>query len=539
MPQGQSKTGDMKLEQFGGMLPSWDDQLLPEGQAAFSQNAYLFSGALLGWRQPKLLRALNNSAAKYVYRIPTTVQNTAAAILYFVSNPNAGDQVSLGEEVYTFVTAAVTSAYTVLRGATAAISATNLFAAFTTDNGKNTNAGVLYGTGTVANPAIDETAPITKNILALDIVRIETFAPDFGAAFNSTLVGENTGAARLNWRYNGVTTTTFQGGTNQSFDATITGASTWMEFVDPDTDVMRSPVVDDQFDRYYFASPSVAPQYNTRDRITAGQTPWLLGVPPPGCAPGVDISGGGSSATLGFATTTSGATATPGANVLYLIPITPPGAMLLNDITAVPQGTFAAGQFAAVLYSDLNGSPHSLINVGQPVTGLTAGSPIASAFLNPTGLLMNVKYWIGFMTDTACPFQKANDTGFTGVTSLNTFSNGPPGVINNLATHFPELQVWGDLTTSSVIEARSYVYTYVSAYDEESAPSPATLGTGWANGTWTIHLFQPPPDQIGITRNLTLTRLYRSVTLLARLHTSLLRSYPLRRRPIWTRSPTT
>ena len=143
---------------------------------------------------------------------------------------------TLGEEVYTF-SAAVVAAYDVLIGASAATAATNLFNAFTVDNGKNTNVGVQYGTGTVANPAIDQTAPITKNILATDHPRVSVVAPSSGAAFNTTLVAAT--GSHLSWTFNGAATTTFQeGGTNLSFDASITGASTWLEFIDPDTDVI-------------------------------------------------------------------------------------------------------------------------------------------------------------------------------------------------------------------------------------------------------------------------------------------------------------
>ena len=55
----------LKLEQFGGMLPGWDDHLIPQGQAASSVNGYLFNGNLAGWRTPKLLHTLSNSAAKF------------------------------------------------------------------------------------------------------------------------------------------------------------------------------------------------------------------------------------------------------------------------------------------------------------------------------------------------------------------------------------------------------------------------------------------------------------------------------------------
>lgn len=510
MAQGQDDS--FKLSQFGGMLPAWDDHYLPESQAASSSNAYLFSGALESWRVPKLLHTTALANPGFVYRLPRKTSAVATATLVFNANPTEGVTISLGEEVYKF-TATVTNAYDVKIGAAASDSATNLFRAFTFSNGAGTDAGTLYGLGTVANPAIDQSSPNTKNSIGLTAPpKITVVAPDIGAAYNSTLVASS--SVSLPWQFNGNPTSTFLGGANASIATDVTGTSTWLEFVDPDTDVVRSPVVDDQFDRYYMASASVAPQYNTRDRIEAGLPPWLLGVPAPGCTPVVTVTGGGNTDTLGFPNSISSNAGAPGANTIYLIPVTPAGAMSLNDVTAVPASTSTTARFVAVLFNDLNGSPHEVLNVGLPVQSLTAGTPVASAFVNPTGLLMNTQYWLGFMVDQAVEFQFADDTGATGVVSLNTFSNGAPAIIENLQVGFGNLQVWGDMTSSSVLEARSYVYTYVSAYGEEGPPSPATVLTGWANGTWTVGLFQPPPDQLGVTRNLTKINLYRTVTAL-------------------------
>lgn len=505
----QQRDDSFRMNQFGGMLPAWDNHLLPDGQAASSTNGYLFSGALEPWRVPKLLHTFTDNPG-YVYRLPQKTEAAATATLWFNGNPPPGATVLLGEETYMF-TAAVTAAYQVLIGATPAATATNFFAAITYDNGAGTNAGTLYGTGTVANPDIDQTRPQSKNTLATDQPRVTVVAPDIGAAYNTTTV--NSSNANLVWKNAaGVATAAFSGGANASIDTDITGPSTWMEFVDPNTDVIRSPVVDDQYDRYYMASSSLAPMYNTRARIEAGQPAWLLGVPAPGCSPGVTVSGGGNTATIGFPNTTVTGTGTPGANTIYLIPITPAGAQILDDVAVVAQSTNTAARFTAVLFNDVGGSPHTLLNAGVEVVGCTAGGTITSTFTNPTGLLMNVQYWIGIATDTAVAFQLADLTGSQGVVSLNTYANGMPGAIENLDTGYPDLQLWGDLTTSSVLEARSYVYTYLSEYDEESPPSPATVVTGWSNATWTIDLFQPPPDQLGVTRDLKYLRIYRSIT---------------------------
>lgn len=69
-------------------------------------------------------------------------------------------------------------------------------------------------------------------------------------------------------------------------------SSFWMEFQDPDTDVLRTPIANDNFERYYWASPSITPQYNTRARILAGSASFVLGIPQPGSAPTITVAGG-------------------------------------------------------------------------------------------------------------------------------------------------------------------------------------------------------------------------------------------------------
>ena len=85
-----------------------------------------------------------------------------------------------------------------------------------------------------------------------------------------------------------------------------TTVDVWMAWESPNTDIVRSPVLNDTFNRYYWASDSAAPMYNTLARIVAGNSggnaPWLLGVPQP-------AAGGGSGLTLG-ATGGSGVTET-------------------------------------------------------------------------------------------------------------------------------------------------------------------------------------------------------------------------------------
>lgn len=87
---------------------------------------------------------------------------------------------------------------------------------------------------------------------------------------------------------------------NNYVDAIHMSDSTWLEFPHPDTDVLRTQVVGDTFDRYYWASPLDAPRYMTYAQIQAAAPAlagaYLLGIPAPGAISG--IVSGGASATL-------------------------------------------------------------------------------------------------------------------------------------------------------------------------------------------------------------------------------------------------
>lgn len=530
----------IKLEEFGGMLPAWDINLLPAGQAAYSENGFLFSGSLVGWRKPKLLRALSNSAARMAYRVPTVTKAQARAYLTFIFNTVDGDTVTIGDLTYTFRTALAAlpedagfgQAFEVLIGVDSAATALHLAHALTADSGENTNAGIEYGTSTPLNGDVNYFLPGTTPTPGMhdpevgsDIVGtfLEVGANDFGAAYNLIGVSESTNTERMKWLYDTVdfahTTTTFKGGVNPTFDNNITGAATWLEFNDPDTNVVKSPIVDDIYDRYYFASPSQMPSYNTRDRIEASAPAWLLGVPPPGCAPILGVTGGGNQLRLGNLTQT-GVAHDVFANFIYLTRIFTPGATQIQDVKFntmpnIPVDGYPSAYFAAVLYDDVAGEPGTLLNVGGITAGVVSDIANVSSFVNPTNLNSDTHYWVGIMFDSTIgvmggPADVAAGQG-EHVAFHVTFTNGPPASAIGLSSASIGLNMWADLITSDVLESRAYVYTWVTSYNEEGPPSPAELLTGWSNGTWTVGLWQPPPNETGILRNITKLNLYRTV----------------------------
>lgn len=67
--------------------------------------------------------------------------------------------------------------------------------------------------------------------------------------------------------------------------------SFWWQHADPYTDVVRSPLVNDSFQRYYWASPSGGLKFASKADIIAGSTGLVLGVPTP---PGKPVGNGPS-----------------------------------------------------------------------------------------------------------------------------------------------------------------------------------------------------------------------------------------------------
>jgi hypothetical protein len=304
----------------------------------------------------------------------------------------------------------------------------------------------------------------------------------------------------------------------QTFNPSITGPSNWLEFVDPDTNVVRSQIVNDSFQRYYAASPTQGPPtYNTLARIQSGTPFFQLGISAPAVAPIVGVAGGGTSAVLG-PQAASGPVATVNGNTVYLIPIVPSGALNLNSIQFLPNGTNGSVQFAAVVYADAatggnNATvPGALLAVGSVISGVTGATLATSTFTNPLALAGTTPYWIGIMVSTAITVQQADNLN-ASVQFNNTFSNGPPGFAPSVLAGQPDLVMFANLTISSVVEARTYVYTYVSAYGEEGPPSPPTLLNGWSNGTWTVAPTLPPANYFGGNGlgNVAFLRLYRTV----------------------------
>ena len=59
-----------KIQNFGGMVPAVDDALLPDNAATYSQNVWVYSGALRGLRTMRKVYQATSSGVRKAYRIP-------------------------------------------------------------------------------------------------------------------------------------------------------------------------------------------------------------------------------------------------------------------------------------------------------------------------------------------------------------------------------------------------------------------------------------------------------------------------------------
>lgn len=74
---------------------------------------------------------------------------------------------------------------------------------------------------------------------------------------------------------------------NDPLEKTNFANSVWMEFQDHTVRVIRAPMLQDSYSRYYWLGEDTGPLYNPLSRIQSGSAPYRLGVPAPAVAPGV------------------------------------------------------------------------------------------------------------------------------------------------------------------------------------------------------------------------------------------------------------
>lgn len=264
----------------------------------------------------------------------------------------------------------------------------------------------------------------------------------------------------------------------QYYDKDHIPDSYWLEFSEPDVDVINSPVADDQFDRYYWAGQGVPPQYNTRARIVSGSPAFKLGIPAPTVAPYVSRASGKfyQQADTAIYRFTGGA-----ANIYY------------TRAFGLDPNSFADGEidtFSYELYGQTRAISSTEGNIDTSPTPALKSSP-ANAY-RISGNRAEMRYG----TTVAGSRVTIDDQGRVTV----GIPTQPDPALSTDPYEGPGIQ-----------ETRAYVYTWVSEYGEEGPPSPATLYTGYSDDEWSVRVTAP---DAGVTtgRNITKVRIYRTVT---------------------------
>lgn len=224
--------------------------------------------------------------------------------------------------------------------------------------------------------------------------------------------------------------------------------SLWLEFANAFTDVVRAPVVDDQYDRYYWASTSGAPKYNTRARLARN-------------------------ANLQTATVTFNSS-------LELV-LWPDHGMEVGDpVYFTTTNTMPGGlNSAQVYYISSQSFGQDNFRVSTSLANALGGTSVS---LSSNGV------------GTHTGHQAEMTPWLLGVPQP---SAAPACVVTGGA---------------EPVTSRSYVFTYVSEYSEEGPPSNPVTVTGNISGSWDLTFPAPETSDLGYDRYLTARRIYRTVT---------------------------
>lgn len=260
--------------------------------------------------------------------------------------------------------------------------------------------------------------------------------------------------------------------------------SHWLEFENADVDVLASPVVGDQYKRFYWAFSQTGgggiPQYNTKDRIAVGLPAFTLGVPRPTVAPTVTrASGKYWLSALGLTLKVTGGAVTK----LYY-----------SRDYGQDAGSFLSGTGARDTDPSQYGATKALSNLHGNLDKSSAGN-LSTTPKNRYGVSgQNVEMRYG--TVQAGKRITISDSG--------TVTLGIPAALVADTTTDPYVGL-------GVQETRAYVYTWVSAYGEEGPPSPPTVYQGWSEDPWVIGLTAPTVGEFA-NRNLSKVRIYRTIS---------------------------
>jgi hypothetical protein len=441
------------IADFSGMMPIRDPILLPDVNAQYAENAWLYEGAVRGFRQENPVYTILYSDTQRVYRVPISITNppdfssTGSVWLEFpdpymsvIRNPTVGD---IWDRYYFFPS---------------------------DQYSKNvTGANPLWPTAT-PGPVYNPLQSIVAGSPWLSLgVPIPATAPTVTSAPSAVVLATNAVTPTGNGTLNFANTTGVTVGMNVTYLPGIISFTANAPTA-PGNSVLG------------FANTA---GIYTGMHVTDGSLYSVTLQTPASVAAGTNILYFNSTTSLVIgmevADTTSTVTIYPGTKITAM---TGTSVTISNNLllAVAPNDSF---KFSNNPFAD-----------GTTVTAVTATTVSLSLPLNDAGIWPS--YTVNFQNTPIQPGSTVSSVTPTTVSmDLGT---------TNMVGAGEQIQF-----SATTLESRAYVYTMVSAYGEEGPPSVPTVSNGAETGTWTISIPQPPAGT-NTNRDLVSYRLYRTVT---------------------------
>lgn len=293
------------------------------------------------------------------------------------------------------------------------------------------------------------------------------------------------------------------------------GDSVWVQFTDPDTDIVRGQLLEDSFERYYFCSPTTGPMFNTYARLQSGLPGYKLGVQGPDTTTDVDGNNAARPIISSVAPITTSSELyeiefkiadTVGGATSY----TNPGGSGNRTGSITITGTAAFSAAASGLVDGNKTGP-----AGLKITNLdVANKTIQFDFGSGATKKINEITFYQKDSDTygTWEFQGSNDASAWTKLGSGVLGGGVKATytINNTAV-YRYYRLFQAAASDPIMLTRAYLYTWVNEFGEESAPSLPVVGAGPSLGTWTITNITDPAPVAGYAAY-TKKRLYRTIT---------------------------
>lgn len=253
------------------------------------------------------------------------------------------------------------------------------------------------------------------------------------------------------------------------YGTSATETNYWLEFAG-DVDVVKSPIAGDQYDRLYWTD-GVLPRYAPNSLIVSGASypgaSYQLGVPAPSTAPTISSY-------------TAPATFTIVSRDYVIFSYNP---ITNTEVTATRTASAQAVDGQPVVLSDMP------VSTTSGFTKLRIYRKVSGTFRR----IAEIDQTQTSYSDSATDASLASAPTAPAITSVTT-----------------SFTLEGKIPAQVVPEARTYVYTYVTAYGEEGPPSAASTVVN-LDPAQSVTVTVPSGSPTG-AYNITLKRIYRSST---------------------------